>query len=432
VAGPLILLSQSQVSTSEETWIPLVVTGAALLLLGIPAMLPWLLERIAARLRGGGPAAQLAIRRLQLDSGTPARVVAGVSVVLAGAIALQAVLQGQVAKYEPYLERLAVSAKVQPLIMEIDGAVAEPVAAAVRATPGVRDMVMTPRLSVRTAESGPDSRTEFGITVVSCDVLLRYTNAGSCTDGDAFQLGQYDQLTAGSTVTLLSYGNEPDRVVERTWTLPESFRELEAPNEYLYYIGSGLVVTPGALRAVSIPAQHYTAMLPIDFNQPDVLEQVRNAVAPYNWRVAIYTTFSLANENSELELFNTIRNALLGGALFTLLLAGVSMLVLALEQVRERRRALAALAATGVPTGTLARSLLWQNTVPVLLAVLLAVITGIGLAELVFRLLDDPFRMDWLSVAIFAGVATVLVLAVTALTLPTLRSSTRLTALRME
>ena len=80
----------------------------------------------------------------------------------------------------------------------------------------------------------------------------------------------------------------------------------------------------------------------------------------------------------------------------------------------------------------LARSLLWQNVVPVLLAVVVAVITGVGLAELVFRLIDEPFTMDWVSVGSYSAVATVLVLSVTAMTMPTLRSATRLAALRTE
>jgi hypothetical protein len=63
---------------------------------------------------------------------------------------------------------------------------------------------------------------------------------------------------------------------------------------------------------------------------------------------------------------------------------------------------------------------------------LLAVAVGIGLAQLVLQLFEEPFTMDWALVALFSGVAAVLVLLVTALTLPTLRSATRLAALRSE
>jgi hypothetical protein len=51
---------------------------------------------------------------------------------------------------------------------------------------------------------------------------------------------------------------------------------------------------------------------------------------------------------------------------------------------------------------------------------------------LVFRLVGERFAMTWGVVGLFSGIALVLVLSVTALTLPTLRGTTRLTALRME
>jgi hypothetical protein len=50
----------------------------------------------------------------------------------------------------------------------------------------------------------------------------------------------------------------------------------------------------------------------------------------------------------------------------------------------------------------------------------------------VFQLIHDPFTIDWPTVGLFSGFAAVLVVLVTALTLPTLRSATRLAALRSE
>lgn len=51
--------------------------------------------------------------------------------------------------------------------------------------------------------------------------------------------------------------------------------------------------------------------------------------------------------------YDQIRTASLIGSLFTLALAGVSPLVLALEQVRERRRPLGMLSGAGVPRAVL-------------------------------------------------------------------------------
>ncbi|HVV19377.1 MAG TPA: FtsX-like permease family protein, partial [Pseudonocardiaceae bacterium] len=127
-----------------------------------------------------------------------------------------------------------------------------------------------------------------------------------------------------------------------------------------------------------------------------------------------------------------VRTALLSGALFTLLLAGISMLVLALEQVRERRRPLALLSASGVPRTVLAGSLLWQVALPVAVGVLAAIGTGVLLAALVLRLSGTSLTLDWITIGTFSGVAALLVVLVTAATLPALRGAMRLAALRTE
>ncbi|MER6796374.1 FtsX-like permease family protein, partial [Amycolatopsis mediterranei] len=56
---------------------PALAVGSVFLLVGVAALLPWLVERLVTRLHGGSPSWQLAIRRLQLDSGTASRVVSG-------------------------------------------------------------------------------------------------------------------------------------------------------------------------------------------------------------------------------------------------------------------------------------------------------------------------------------------------------------------
>jgi hypothetical protein len=423
-----VLLNQGTITHRPDGWEPTVVAGAALLRLGIPAVLPWLLERAVARLRGGRPAVQLAIRRLQLDSGTPARVVGGVAVVLAGAIALDAVLASQAAKYDvPSYLRVQHSDLVPTVQVYVEGADPAPVADGIRSVQGVRSAVMVRELTVDV----DNGRSMYGLAVVDCETLLRYAAVKRCTDGDVFRPAgdRGGELTPGRTVTLRGSGGGTDRQTGVPWTVPGGIEEIDLAGNYIGY--GTLLLTPGALGDVRVPASLGRVMVFADLGQPDLLERIRNTVVPYGSKVHVSAMYSTSRPET-LDLLLTIRNGLLGGALFTLLLAGISMLVLALEQMRERRRPLAALAATGVPTGTLARSLLWQNTVPVLLAVVVAVITGIGLAGLVFRMIDEPFAMDWGSVAIYSGVATVLVLLVTAMTLPTLRSATRLAALRTE
>ena len=72
--------------------------GIIALLVGVAALLPWVVERVVARLGAGAVAWQLAVRRLQLDPGGASRAVSGIAVAVAGAIALQMVFTGAQAR----------------------------------------------------------------------------------------------------------------------------------------------------------------------------------------------------------------------------------------------------------------------------------------------------------------------------------------------
>jgi ABC-type antimicrobial peptide transport system permease subunit len=197
--------------------------------------------------------------------------------------------------------------------------------------------------------------------------------------------------------------------------------------------GGSLLITPGAIAGVRLPpAPDGETIVRTDPNLPHGVEYVRNAVAAYPLQVFVETFDDPASLSVDQRTFLAIRNGLLIGSLFTLLLAGVSLLVLALEQVRERRRPLAILSAAGVPRAVLARSLLWQVAVPVGVGVVAATATGIGLAALVLRMTSTRMVLDWSDIGVFCAAAVLLVLLVTAATLPALRNATRLSALRTE
>jgi predicted lysophospholipase L1 biosynthesis ABC-type transport system permease subunit len=130
--------------------------------------------------------------------------------------------------------------------------------------------------------------------------------------------------------------------------------------------------------------------------------------------------------------FANIRRGLLIGVVATLLLIGASLLVSMLEQLREQRRTLAVLVAFGTRRSTLSWSVLWQTAVPVLLGLVLAVVAGTGLGALLLTLVGEPVRLDWSSVGASCGVAALVVLLVTALSLPALWRLVRPEALRTE
>lgn len=106
VVGVFVLLYAGSLRESERQ-LP-AASGTALVLLGVAFLLPWLVETVVRRMRGGPVAWQLAVRRLQLDAGSAVRVVSGLVVVLAGAVALHVALSStevqQRAIYSPTSE----------------------------------------------------------------------------------------------------------------------------------------------------------------------------------------------------------------------------------------------------------------------------------------------------------------------------------------
>lgn len=171
-------------------------------------------------------------------------------------------------------------------------------------------------------------------------------------------------------------------------------------------------------------ARVYLRLAPGD----DALERSRNAAAALDPAASV---FALAGTQVGPQ-FASLRRAILAGAAATLLLVGASLLVSLLEQVRERRRLLAVLAAFGTRRTTLGRPVLWQCG-------------GAGGAR------AHPGRgrgrrarrgaapagalagaVDWMAAATLAGVGAAVVLGVTALTLPPLWRVMRADGLRTE
>ena len=433
VVGAVLLVTQGGAKENSNLWAVMVSTGAALLLVGVPVLLPWLVERVAGRIEGGPPSWQLAIRRLQLDSGTSARVVGGVAVVLAGAIAIQTVLMtvendtGLAAtrgtEGKPYLEVGTEAEYVDAVRRDLSTVV-----------PSAR--AAHPVWSFDTFGPGDDY---YYIQMMDCAAIRDILGVDDCVDGEVYQLAKGPQDNGGlqpaTTVEFREYPvSETDTsyTVTGTWTAPDKFRTIDVPASDVALYGS-VIVTPGALAGSRYPDDQVFLRVNLDGGvNSDTTEQVRNALAGYRWRAQVWAFEFNAVPPRERETFMGIRAALYAGAVFTLLLAGMSLLVLALEHIRERRRALAVLSASGVQRGVLARSLLWQVMLPIVLGVVVAVGTGLGLAWLIMRLPNMPLRIDWAGVGLLAGGATLLSVLVSATTLPFLRGATRLTSLRTE
>lgn len=418
IAGAALLASQFGKLTEQakpDQW-P-VVLGVVFLMLGIPVLLPWLVEHVVYRMRGGSPALQLAVRRLQLDAGTAARVVGGVAVVLAGTVTLQMILAG--VEHEVLTEEKAEASNRYLAVSTTETADVTGLQEALARGKGV----LSVQDLLRTYATLPDNG-YVSIAVGSCEALKAQANITNCADGKAylvpFGAGETDARTGDELKLGRSGGYGPG---SSTWTVPAL--------EQVTGSRSGIYLTPSAASTLKAESLSHEFQAELDLTVPDVAEHARNAIAAYSWRANTY--FIGQNDTAEIErMFLTVRRALYGGSLITLLLAGASLLVVALEQVRERRRPLAVMAASGVPRGTLARSLLWQNAVPLALSVVVSVGTGIGLGVLVMRVFNSEVAYDWAGIAVVTGVAVALMIAVTALTLPSLRRATGALGLRTE
>lgn len=423
--GVLMLLPDLVFGTGKRPGevLPFLLLGAALLLVGVPVLMPWLTERLVDRLHGGSPAWQLAIRRLQLDSGTPSRVVAGVVAVLAGVVAMQTIVTSASAEAG---RRDTERADRALATVEVTAPVAGDALARVRAVPGVEQADPWQLIDLDTDQAGPAM-----LLVAPCPALERGFRLPACADGDVFTVG--GQTPPGSTHRTISYVGDGPAEGPR-FTVPGDARAatLHTGHDRTESYAT-VLATPGAARGLPGPGVRPTLRVWLDPGDAHALDEVRAALAPLGWRASVSSEAELAAP-SEDDGLAVMRGILYGGAGLTLLLAAVSLLVLAAGQISERRRPLAAMSAAGVPRSVLARSLLWQNTVPMVLGVLVATGAGLGVAALFARIIGEgaPMVVNGVFVGSLAAGAVLLVLGVTAAMLPGLRSATRLEALRAE
>jgi len=161
---------------------------------------------------------------------------------------------------------------------------------------------------------------------------------------------------------------------------------------------------------------------------PDAFEAIRNQAAALDPLLAVAPIERIATDAQ----FDMLRRAMFAGAAIVMGLIGLSLLLTALDQLRERRRLLAVLVAFGTRRSTLSWSLLWQSAVPVGLGLAVAVLTGIGLGAVLLRLVGTGFHVAWLDVLTMVAVGAAVVVLVTAASLPVLFRTARPEGLRTE
>ncbi|MEU5346985.1 FtsX-like permease family protein [Streptomyces sp. NPDC020766] len=433
--GLAILLFSDRITPRSQDVDPVpVAAGVTLVLIGLAGLLPWLVEGSVARLRGGPVPWQLAVRRLQLSSGSAARAVSGIMVASAGAIVLQlmfgAMQQGFITSSAggggitrtPDLTLTSQDRKAVTAALLEDS---------LRRTPGVASAFALTEGYV----SGPEGSVT-GLTVGDCAHLRKMARLPSCRDGDTFVAhnpgdtagNHHVDRTArpGRAVTLDDY--DPDgSTPELRWTLPTDSPVVMTVPDPMGARHSGILATPGALPTGPLPGAHNSASVHADPRVSDAVDEIRNAADRLDPAIHVWVR---QNEQRDKE-YDTVQTGLLVGGTLMMVLIAASMLVSQIEQLRERRRLLSVLVAFGTRRSTLAWSVLWQTAVPVFVGTLLAAAGGLALGHVMLRMVQKPAK-DWWVFLPYAGVAGMLVLLVTLLSLPPLWRMMRPEGLRTE
>ncbi|MFI9468602.1 ABC transporter permease [Streptomyces sp. NPDC052492] len=411
----------------------LVVGGVLCLLVGVTALLPWVVETVVSRLGSGGLAWQLAVRRLQLSSGTAARMVNGIAVAVAGAIALQMLFAGVDDQYTRTTGQDVSRAQMEVNLP--DGVPFAPAAAKLEKTRGVREVhALSHGYLYERSWKSEDTGLGTQLTVGDCKALRLVAKLSDCEDGDVFAVtgADYDTDTQamnkpGRKLHLEPNSYTPD-APDSLWTVPRDVKTAVSVMDPTGMMQSGFLLTPGAMSpevAESVTARLY---LSIDDSVPDVQEFVRNSAAAVD-PLAHATTWSATERTTR---FDSIRTGLFVGATAVLFLIGASLLVSQLEQLRERRKLLSALVAFGTRRRTLSLSVLWQTAIPIGLGLALAAVVGTTLGVVLLRMTATPVHVDWGSVLGMTGVGAGVVALVTLLSLPPLLRMMRPDGLRTE
>ncbi|MEY2232704.1 FtsX-like permease family protein [Streptomyces sp. BF23-19] len=418
--------------------------GVVLLLVGVTVLIPWLLERFVAKISGGPVSWQLAVRRLQVNSGAAARLVNGIAVAVAGAIALQMLFAGVEGDYTKSTGQDPGRAAVAVMVNRESETSMDDLAQRIAAVPGVTRAV--PLTSTQAAHQVPADEETVQVTIGTCDALGEVATLGSCKDGDAFVVTGSpsrddvygatakpgDELFVGN-VRGYGYGSASasgtsDRPGPAKWKVPADARTVPSREDPTGQLRSGLLVTPSAAPKDIGRFPDAQVYVQVDESGPDALDRARNAV----FKADPFVTTMTLRDTTEAAGYSSIRTGLFFGATAVLVLIGGSLLVSQLEQLRERKRLLCALVAFGTKRSTLSLSVLWQTAVPIVLGLVLAAGAGVGLGAVLMGMAAQPLRIDWASVLGMTAAGAGVVVVVTLLSLPPLLRLMRPDGLRTE
>ncbi|MEX0168577.1 FtsX-like permease family protein [Streptomyces sp. LMG1-1-1.1] len=425
-----------------------VAAGTTLALIGLTTLLPWLVESVVKRLHSGPVAWQLAVRRLQLSSGTAARAVSGIVVAATGAIALQMLFQAMETDFTHTTGDDSSRAQIMFGADAADAAAARGMIDRFERTEGVAGVIGVVESHVwrpGPLTNGEEFAPSATLRVGDCPSLREFAVLPSCTDGDVFvflahgaQGNPPDSFVTkaarpGATVALRdphphpSSPKLPPGTPMPQWRIPATAKVVDSRTDPTGMFQFGVLATPKAIDTARLDEPDAQVMVRLDPSVPDAAEYVWNtaaAIDPTAWIRSLKDTERDA-------AFSSVRTGILVGSTLTMLLVAASLLVTTLEQLRDRKRLLSSLVAFGTRRSTLAWSVLWQTAVPIAVGLALAVAGGLGLGVVLLKTGGQRVQ-DWWVFLPVTGIGLGLIAAVTLLSMPVLWRLMRADGLRTE
>ncbi|GGY04054.1 ABC transporter permease [Streptomyces tanashiensis] len=425
-----------------------VVAGTTLALIGLTTLLPWLVEAGVKRMHAGPVAWQLAVRRLQLSSGTAARAVSGIVVAATGAIALQMLFQAMETEFTQVSGEDTSRAQITVGTDARNAEEARGVIDRIARTEGVTGVIGIVESHVwrpGPLKGGEEFSPMVSLRVGDCPSLREFAALPSCTDGDVFVFlahgaqGNPDDsfvtraARPGALVALRdphphpSAPKPPKGTPLPQWRIPATAKVVDSRPDPTGMYEYGVLATPSAIGTLPLDEPDAQAMVRLDPAVRDAADHVRNtadAIDPTSWVRTLKDTERDA-------AFSSVRTGILVGSTLTMLLVAASLLVATLEQLRDRKRLLSSLVAFGTRRSTLGWSVLWQTAVPILLGLALSVAGGLGLGVVLLKMGGQPVQ-DWWSFLPVVGIGLGLIAVVTLLSMPVLWRLMRADGLRTE
>jgi FtsX-like permease family protein len=401
----------------------IVFASFALLLIGVTLVAPWLgaaaaswVARAARRM-----GSVLGARRLQLDPTGAGRVASVVALVVFAAGVVLAIAPAADSQYGD------IGLTMRPTtVMVVSGPHSSgDLRRRFGSVQGVRSVI-----PLSTVSAGPQAPEAFTAWIVDCrDLQAALTQPfPRCSAAPAYR-GRFAPrwLKPGITEAVTIDGWDGSKSI--TMNLPNDFVSADIRQTATVF-GSDLILPPSVLpRSARSYLHAYTTLVRTDGTDATV-ERIRNATAGLDFGAHVSTLEQTIAEHRHTSI--QIASLVDLGVLVALGIALANLLVVTIDHVQERRRAVGVLAACGVPLRTLSGSVAVEAGLAVIPGVAGAAVFAVAVARIFGAIIGRPVAFPSGRVAVLSLLTLAAVGLVTLLTLPALRGAARPETLQVE